>query len=552
MSEENKPNSRNETFLSRREDTQFENVHWADNSAQRVIDSFPKEKVYTVASGITPSGIIHVGHFRELITSELVRRALEDKGKKTKFIYSWDSYDAFRKVPKNLPSEFSKYLRLPDASVPDPDGCHKSFAHHYMVTAEESFAPFNFPIEFQYQHELQTSGVYAKGIRDSLNKIPEIKEIINKFRTEDRQLAANWLPIELYSEKTGKDTTTILSYDGEYGFTYRCEETGFENTVDIRQTPCVKLAWRLDWPMRWAYYGVNFEPGGKDHSTPGGSFDTAKDIVKLVSSVEPPVYTAYNFVRMKGFGGKISSSDGSGATVSDVLEVYTKELVMFLFTGTRPNAEFDISFDLDVVKIYEDFDKLERFYYGLIEEKNPKKAATMKRIYELSMIDDGKGNRAPQKELPFQPSFRHLTTIAQSCNFDKTRVLEVYGDEIKTDYDKKRLEERLSCVKNWITIYAPEDMKFRINDVIPSDFISKLSKNEKVAILDVRSILMDYDDGKELMGKFKEIIEKHNLVTMDFFKLMYNLIISKDKGPKLAGFMIENKNRMISLLNQIL
>ena len=39
--------SRNETFLNRREDTQFDNVHWADNSAKRVLDAFPSEKVYT-------------------------------------------------------------------------------------------------------------------------------------------------------------------------------------------------------------------------------------------------------------------------------------------------------------------------------------------------------------------------------------------------------------------------------------------------------------------------------------------------------------------------
>ncbi len=190
MSENNKPN--------------FDNVHWADNSAKRVIEAFPSEEVYTVASGITPSGIIHVGHFRELITSELVRRALEDKGNKTKFIYSWDSYDAFRKVPKTMPEEYSKYLRLPDASVPDEFGCHKSFAHHFMETAEGSFAPFHFPIEYQYQHELQTSGIYAEGIKKHLNKIPEIKEIINKFRSEDRQLPSDWLPVELYSEKNWK------------------------------------------------------------------------------------------------------------------------------------------------------------------------------------------------------------------------------------------------------------------------------------------------------------------------------------------------------------
>jgi lysyl-tRNA synthetase class 1 len=552
MEDDNKPKSRNEAFLNRHDDLQFDNVHWADNSAKRVIEVFPNEEVYTVASGITPSGIIHVGHFRELITSELVRRALEDKGNKTRFIYSWDSYDAFRKIPKTMSEEYTKYLRLPDAKVPDEFGCHKSFAHHFMETAEMSFAPFHFPIEYQYQHELQTSGIYAEGIKRYLNKIPEIKEIINKFRSDDRQLAADWLPVELYSEKTGKDDTTVTNYDGEYSFSYKCNETEFENTIDIRITPIVKLAWRLDWPMRWAHYGVNFEPGGKDHSTPGGSFDTSKDTIRLVSNVEPPVYTAYEFVRMKGFGGKISSSAGNGATVSDVLEIYTLELIMFIFAGTRPNAEFSISFDVDVIKMYEDFDKLERFYYGLFDEKNPKKAANMKRTYELSMVSDKNGNRAVQKELPIQPSFRHLTTVTQSCSFDMDKIIESFGDEIKNEFDRQRVIDRVTCVEHWLSKYAPEEMTFKINDVVSSDFIDNLTNHEKAAIKDVAKILMEFDDARELMSEFKLIIERHNLVTMDFFKLMYNLVISKDKGPKLALFMIENKNKMISLLNEIL
>jgi len=38
--------------------------------------------------------------------------------------------------------------------------------------------------------------------------------------------------------------------------------------------------------MRWAHEQVDFEPGGKDHSTPGGSFDTGKEIVKLVNECQ--------------------------------------------------------------------------------------------------------------------------------------------------------------------------------------------------------------------------------------------------------------------------
>lgn len=353
----------------------YENVHWADNSAFRVLNSYPDKDVYTVASGVTPSGIVHVGHFREIISSELVRRALERKGKKTKFLYSWDSYDAFRKVPKNIPERWDKNLRLPDSEVADPWKCHDSYAEHWMQLAEEALEIFNFPIEFQRQHNLQTTGMYADEIKKALVNREKIRPLLDKYRKTP--LVKDWFPLTLYCEKCGKDTTSISNYDEEYSLDYECE-CGKKNSINFKETPIVKLAWRLDWPMRWKYYDVHFEPCGKDHASVGGSWTTGKDIIKAVWDIEGPIDTFYTNVRMKGQGGKVSSSSGNGATLHDVLEVYTPELVIFLFAGTRPNAEFDISFDVDVIKIYEDFDKVERLYYGLENEKNPKKLATQK------------------------------------------------------------------------------------------------------------------------------------------------------------------------------
>ena len=64
--------------------------HWADQIAEKVIREKGDKESYTVASGITPSGVVHFGNFREVITVDLVARALMQKGKKVRFIYSWD------------------------------------------------------------------------------------------------------------------------------------------------------------------------------------------------------------------------------------------------------------------------------------------------------------------------------------------------------------------------------------------------------------------------------------------------------------------------------
>jgi len=113
-----------------------EKFFWADQIADKIIKEKGNKKEYVCASGITPSGTVHIGNFREVITTELVVRALEKKGKKVKFIYSWDDYDRFRKVPKNIPENYSKYLGIAISEIPSPfEDKNKSYAEHF----EEEF-----------------------------------------------------------------------------------------------------------------------------------------------------------------------------------------------------------------------------------------------------------------------------------------------------------------------------------------------------------------------------------------------------------------------------
>ena len=79
--------------------------HWADRTAFKIVKEKGEKELYTLASGITPSGVVHVGNFRELVTTELVGRALKSLGKNTRFIFSWDDYDVFRKIPQNIPEK---------------------------------------------------------------------------------------------------------------------------------------------------------------------------------------------------------------------------------------------------------------------------------------------------------------------------------------------------------------------------------------------------------------------------------------------------------------
>ncbi len=518
-------------------------VHWADVSADKIIREHGEKEVYVCASGITPSGTIHIGNFREIISVDLVVRTLRDKGKQVRFIYSWDDYDVFRKVPENMPNRemLETYLRKPITLVPDPQGNEESYARVHEKELEALLHIVGIDPEYIYQAKQYRASVYADGIRRALEKRDTIREILNQHRSDP--LPEEWWPVSVFCTACLKDTTRCTAWDGEWDISYTCESCGNGETVDLRETSAVKLPWRIDWPMRWKFEGVDFEPAGKDHHSEGGSFDTARAIVTQVYDGRPPVTFQYDFISIKGRGGKISSSSGEVVSLKDVLEVYQPEIVRYLFAGTRPNMEFAISFDLDVLKIYEDYDKCERIYFG-VEEVGEKRREKEKRTYELSQV-----HKVPSV-MPFQVPLRHLCNLLQIHDGSIDDVVGLFHGENLDTEQEKRLRDRARCGWNWITTFAPGDFRFSLKN--PAKPMERLSEAELTAVRKLRQEIEENfgtHDEKSLGEAIYAIAGDAGVEPKDLFRAVYRVLIGKDRGPRLAGFILTTgRDRILDIL----
>ncbi len=508
-------------------------THWADIAADKIIREKGEKPLYTCASGITPSGTVHVGNFREIISVELVVRALRDKERPVRFLYSWDDYDVFRKVPTNVPNRdtFETYLRWPITMVPDPVGEAESYARANEIELEKQLERVGISPEYIYQSEQYRASRYAEGIRTALREREHIRAILDRFRTAP--LPAEWWPVSVFSRFTNKDTTTILEWDGEWGLTYRCDETNKEDTIDLRESGAAKLPWRIDWPMRWSVEKVDFEPAGKDHHSEGGSFDTARHIAEEIYHWAAPVTFQYDFISIKGRGGKMSSSSGEVISLRDVLEVYQPEIVRYLFAGTRPNTEFAISFDLDVIKIYEDYDRCERIYFGR-EEVSAKRADKERRIYELSQVHSVPGR------LSVQIPFRHLCNLLLIHDGDAERALAgVPGFSSMEDDERERAFMRARCAWNWIRSFAPEDFRFTVVDPATAP-TRELSDGERSAVVALRELVraeLDAKSEKELQDAMYGIAREAGIEPKEFFRVLYLVLVDQERGPRLGGFL---------------
>ncbi|MCI5524138.1 MAG: lysine--tRNA ligase [Treponema sp.] len=531
--------------------------HWADLQAARILKEKGDLESYTCASGITPSGTVHIGNFREIITVDLIVRALRDRGRNVRFIYSWDDYDVFRKVPANMPEpeELEKYLRYPITMVPDTFKRDENYARHHEVDIEVQLPRVGIHPEFLYQASRYRANRYTEGMKKAMQNRELIKQCLNEYRDDEHKMKPEdvYWPIAAFCCKCNKDTTEITDYDGEYGVSYKCTSCGHEEKGDLRTSKEFKLGWRVDWPMRWNEEKVVFEPGGKDHISPGGSYDTAKLVSKKVFGWDAPVTMKYDFVKLKGVPGKMSSSKGKVISLVDALEVYQPEVLRYIFASNKVDHEFSISFDLDVLTIYEAYDRTERIAWGIEEpkEKDPAKKESIilreKRIYELSQIEG-----MPEVQ-PYQISFRMLTTLLQTYSGNIDEVIASLKD-IKPE-QVECLKRRAKCAWYWITESAPDcaaDMCFRLRDDgskaddITGTMLTAVQKVRDEVVPNLENYALD----KECQQAMYDIATGLGLEAKALFTAMYHALIGKDQGPRLANFMkIIGKEKLQKILS---
>lgn len=407
---------------------------------------------------------------------------------------------------------------MPISEFLSPFDKSMNYAEFNEKVFEGSLDKVHIEPEFIYQDEMNKNCAYAELIKVALEKRDEIVQILNRFRKEP--LEEGWWPVMVYCEKCKKDTTTITKVDG-YNITYECE-CGHEDVFDIRKKGIVTIRWRVDWPLRWKYEQVDFEPGGIDHSVYGGSYTTAKEIARKVFEIEPPVYQLYEWITIKGIDQKdFHSSKGNVFTLSDVLEVYSPEVLRYLFVGTKPKSAFEIGLDNDVISNYEKFDALEKKYF------DGKCNGREKRMYEMSIVD-------VPNEKPERAGFKGLIAAVQIGKIDGLN-----------EYDKVRVEK----IKNWLEKYAGEDMKFEVNEKVSGEFGEK----EKEALVLLKEALGQGEfSEKELFDKFYSICEKAGINNTEFFDAAYRALIGKQKGPRLASLIKSiGQGKVIKILESL-
>ncbi len=549
-------------------------VYWADTLAREIVGRkkynyldkpFPEIKTYYIKSSTSISGVPHIGNASDVIRHDALARALRDLGKPVTLFWVAEDMDALRKVPAGIPKSFEKYLGMPVADIPCPEGCCESYSKHFCNLFVNSLKE-HFGVELVFK---STAGAYRSGeftpyIKKIMKNLELVKEIWNKSR--ETPLPERWTPWKPVCENCGKIMTTVVKDFDEKGVTYVCEDYEFRKYGEEAYTKVSgcgyegeskyskgngKLLWRVEWAVEWAAWKIIFEGAGKEHFMPTGSFWTAGEICERVLDWPEPhpcenPLQPYEYLTVDG--KKMSASVGNVVSTWDWPKFAPPQVLRLIFLKKLRKVR-DFSYQ-KIPDYVDEYDKLQRIYFGAEKVDNEKEEAHLKRLYE--MVEIGK---IPEK-LPVQIPFSFAALISQIYNpeesLERALTLLKSTGHIRgevSEEDKERIKKRLVIAREWVRRYAPESMKFELRKEIPKEL--EIPEEVKDGLKKLAEELKKDWNAEELQNRIYEIGKETGDVKR-FFRMLYRILINKDFGPRAGPFIISiGKERVREILENL-
>ncbi|MFJ3720521.1 lysine--tRNA ligase [Streptomyces sp. NPDC090057] len=572
-----------------------ETADWVSRFADDVIEESERRapgKPVVVASGLSPSGPIHLGNLREVMTPHLVADEIRRRGRQVRHLISWDDYDRYRKVPEGIAGvdkSWAEHIGKPLTSVPAPKGsAYPNWAEHFKAAMIASLAELGVEFDGISQTEQYTSGVYREQILHAMKHRGDIDAILAQYRTkkapakkqqqkpvDEAELeaeegsgaaaeddgssgAAGYFPYKPYCGNCEKDLTTVTSYDDDTTeLAYTCTACGFTETVRLSEFNRGKLVWKVDWPMRWAYEGVVFEPSGVDHSSPGSSFQVGGQIVGIFGGKQP-IGPMYAFVGISGMA-KMSSSRGGVPTPGDALKIMEPQLLRWLYARRRPNQSFKIAFDQEIQRLYDEWDKLA----GKVADGSalPGDVAAYTRAVGTAAAE------LPRTARPLP--YRTLASVADITAGHEDQALRILS-ELDPEQPLGSLDEarpRYDKAEAWINTHVPADQRTIVRDEPDAELLKSLDEASQQSVRLLLDGLAEHWslDGlthlvygvPKVQAGFaadatpRELPPEIKTAQRSFFALLYHLLVGRDTGPRLPTLLLAvGQERVRALLGE--
>ena len=483
--------------------------HWADDAADAV-ERIGRAPV--ISTGISPSGQIHIGNMREVVTADAIYRALVERGVPARFNFIADNFDPLRKVSPFLSKDvYAPLVGKPLSEIVCPCGEHASYADHFLEPFLEALGRLGIVVEVERADQMYKSGRMSPYIAQALRKRDRIAEILAEMT--GKQVGADWSPFNPWCPECGRITAARVT-----GFDAENETVSFDCDCGARgSVPMAgggKLTWRVDWPARWTMLGVTVEPFGKDHAISGGSYDTGVRIVREVFDSEPPFPVPYEWIRLKG-QGDMSSSRGNVLSIDWMLQVVPPEALRYLVIRAKPKRTIEFDPGIPLLQLVDELDD--------VTSKNRNERAV-----ELSEAGGFS---------PVGVPFKHLVVVGQAARFDVDAVLAILRRTGYGEVDRDAVAQRLGYAKRWLEHFAPEEVRFEVPDELPAE-VAELTETQRSFLGQLADRIGGVEDGQKVHELIYDLASStEGAKPAELFRAIYLALLGKSRGPR-AGLFI--------------
>ena len=254
-----------------------------------------------LATGFTTSYLGDERTLREFIVGDHVARKLRRNGKNVHLYLINDSYDPLRyqelciglQKDERLLKQWQSYCGQPIAEVPDPFGCHESYAKHFAAALIKRLRELDIHPVLLDTYQAYRKGDYAPFVRTTLTNHDRIQALVA------RQFSGYTLK-KLFSPQCPcckrLDLTRVIRVVEETVI-FACDHCGTTLRDNIEEIQG-KLAWKLDCAVRWNLYDIDLETFSKTHLNPLGSFAVARFLSETLFGNRVPQPIHYGAVHM--------------------------------------------------------------------------------------------------------------------------------------------------------------------------------------------------------------------------------------------------------------
>ncbi len=514
-------------------------MHWADAMAQRLADISDH---HIIATGITPSGPIHVGNMREVLTAELVHRACQDIGLDAELIYVADDADPLRKVYPFLDQEtYTPYVGHMLAEIPAPEGSG-TYAEHFLAPFLTALEELDIHPRVVNNRQSYLNGLHHDATRRLCEGARDVQEILENV--SGRDVPDGWFPWTVRREDGvlgGVEVTEWSWPEVEYRM-----EDGTVGVANIEKAEG-KLPWRLDWPARWGWLDITFEPCGKDHFSAGSSYDTGRAIAEWLGQ-RPPDSMMYEWIYLRGEGA-MSSSTGNLVDTQELLRFIPPENLRFLVARNRPKRHID--FDLsDLLTLADEYERTAQRWLAELEanpdilpSKGGAKRADEHRRYELSRISGLTDSPAAAI------GSAHLAMVVQlksTTEEVKHALAATHGLDLT---ELSGMDRRIERMRAYVeSDHLPDAARLRVRTM--DDPIAKEHHQVMRTLHRIWSEL-DHWEAEVLQNTVPEVVKAADVTPKQVYTAAYTALLGRESGPRLGSLAAALGRRVtLDLLNR--